>query len=124
MVTFEALADLNTGDEVNIWVVSHNSAGYGIPSTSFQVKLMQSSDPPFESILSELSSTIHSSEEIGTSLMVEWNVPIIDTKNRHTDFFGNRGDDVASYLIELSKPPWENYTSSVWEVVIVSGNIA
>lgn len=109
---------LTMGKEYHVRVIAHNSGGYGEPSTALPVKPMTSPDPPHSPTLSMLSINSHDSDDVGTSLLVDWDAPRIDTENGRPDEVGNGGDTITSYLVEWSKVPWDAYTPTLWEVAL------
>ena len=106
------------GREYHVRVFAHNSGGYGEPSTALPTKPMTSPDPPHSPTLSMLSITSHDSDSVGTSLVVDWDAPRIDTENGRPDEVGDGGDAITSYLVEWSKVSWDAYTPTIWELAL------
>ena len=87
------LDSLSMGTEYFVRVSAHNTAGFGAPTQGIPVKPMTTPDPPFEPILSNLAPPLFISPShpsygdltdgaiIGTSLVVSWAPPRIDTSN-------------------------------------------
>jgi len=109
---------LTMGEQYHVRVTAHNSGGYGEPSTALPAKPMTSPDPPHSPTLSMLSVASNDSVAVGTSLLVNWDAPKIDTENGRPDEVGNGGDAITSYLVEWSKVSWDAYTPTVWELAL------
>ena len=96
------------GNLYYVRVFAHNSAGFSKSSDAGSVKSMQSPDPP------------HLPRLFYSSLVVEWNKPMIDKVNGRHDIVGNGGSAIKSYLIEYSKVVWHYFTSTVWKIEVDS----
>ncbi|KAL7473049.1 hypothetical protein ACHAXS_013421 [Conticribra weissflogii] len=117
---------LEMGTQYFVRVSAHNSAGYGARTNSIPVKPMTRPDPPYEPVLSAMSSEyiellhpdygLSDIALIGTSLLVSWKPPKVDTINGRPDEVGEGGDGVSSYLVEWSRTPWKDYIPTVYEI--------
>ena len=120
------LESLRMGTQYFVRVSAHNTAGYGAKPDSIPVKPMTRPDPPFEPILSRVTSEhlstlnttidLSDSATIGTSLLVIWQPPRIDSSNDRPDLVGDGGDAVTSYLVEWSRVSWDSYSPAVYEI--------
>ena len=112
------IKNLLMGKEYFVRVAGHNTAGYGLYSEIVPVKPMQSPDPPRRPILSLLPSSSYSAIEIGTSLHLEWEYPILSGQ----DLVGDGGDHIVSYMVEWSRVEWNKFSHGVWEIDILHAN--
>ncbi|KAL9181119.1 hypothetical protein ACHAXT_009924 [Thalassiosira profunda] len=123
----ELLIDsLEMGTDYFVRVSAHNTAGYGPPTSGVPIKPMTRPDPPFEPVLSGLTpdylesagpdSSLSDSAIIGTSLLVSWKPPRVDSSNDRPDLVGDGGDEVSSYLVEWSRTAWDSFSPTVVEV--------
>lgn len=123
---------LHLGTQYFVRVSAHNSAGYGRPSTSVPAKPMTRPDPPYEPTLSSVSreyieiahtdSELSDSALIGTSLLVSWQPPRIDSSDGRPDLVGDGGDAVSSYLVEWSRLSWDNYNPTIVDISITTSS--
>ena len=104
------------GNLYYVRVFAHNSAGFGKSAEAVPVKPMQSPDPPHLPRLFYLSNADY--YKMGTSLVVEWDKPMIDKVNDRPDMVGNGGSAIKSYLIEYSKVVWHYFTSTAWKIEV------
>ena len=86
------LDSLTMGTQYFVRVSAHNTAGFGAPTQGIPVRPMTKPDPPFEPVLSSMEPLFISpshpgygdlteSAILGTSLVVSWAPPRIDTSN-------------------------------------------
>lgn len=75
----------------------HNSAESGSSRNSLPVKPMQCLDHSYFLKLMHLSDV--ELDIIGTSLLVEWDTPVIDKDNKRLNLVGNSRSIIKNYLI-------------------------
>ncbi|KAL7442689.1 hypothetical protein ACHAXH_009869 [Discostella pseudostelligera] len=122
------LEPLTMGTQYFVRVSAHNTAGYGAKADAIPVKPMTRPDPPFDPILSRVTTDhlaslntnigLSDSATIGTSLLVMWQPPRIDSSNDRPDLVGDGGVAVSSYLVEWSRVSWDSYSPSVYEIIL------
>jgi len=121
------IESLTMGTQYFVRVSAHNTAGFGTTTNSVPATPMTRSDPPFEPILSSLTSnslaslqptdsSLSDSALIGTSLLCKWQPPRVDSSNDRPDLVGDGGSDVSSYLVEWSRIAFDQYTPTVFEI--------
>ncbi len=121
------IGSLDMGTQYFVRVAAHNSGGFGDPTNSVPVKPMTRPDPPYEPVLSRVSTeylelnpnnNLSASARVGTSLLVSFEPSKLDAGNGRPDEVGDGGDDVSEYLVEWSRASWDEYTHDVFEIYL------